>query len=39
MKISGSEIKQVDKCTYLGSVMEKNGMIQNEINERIIKAS
>jgi hypothetical protein len=39
MKISGSKIKQVDRFTYLGSMVEKNGKIQNEINERIRRAS
>jgi hypothetical protein len=38
MKISGSEIKQVDRFTSLGSMEEKNSEIQNEINERIKKA-
>jgi hypothetical protein len=35
MKISKSEIKQFNRFTYLGSMVEKNGEIQNEINERI----
>jgi hypothetical protein len=39
MKISASEIKQVDVFTYLGSEIEKNGEIQNDTNERIRKAS
>jgi hypothetical protein len=39
IKTSGSELKQVDRFTYLGSVVEKSGMIRNEINERIRKAS
>jgi hypothetical protein len=38
VKINGREIK-VDKSVYLGSVVEKNGKIQNEINERNGKAS
>jgi hypothetical protein len=39
MKISRSQIKQADRFTCLGSVAEKNGQIQDEINERIRKAS
>jgi hypothetical protein len=39
VKINGKEIKYVDKFVYLGSVVEKNGNIQNEIHERIGKAS
>jgi hypothetical protein len=39
VKISGSETKQVGKFTYLGSVVEKNGKIPNEINESIRNAS
>jgi Asp-tRNA(Asn)/Glu-tRNA(Gln) amidotransferase C subunit len=39
MKISGSEIKQVNRFTYLESMEEENGKIQNEINERIRKVS
>jgi hypothetical protein len=35
MKLDGNDIKEVDTFTYLG----KNGKIQNEINERIRKAS
>jgi hypothetical protein len=35
MKISGSKIKEVNRFTYLGSVVEKNGEIQSEINKRI----
>jgi hypothetical protein len=35
MKISRSKIKQVNRFTYLGSVVGKNGEIQNEINKRI----
>jgi hypothetical protein len=38
MKTSGSEIKQIDIFAYLGSMVEKNGKIQNEINKRIRKA-
>jgi hypothetical protein len=33
VKINGKEIKEVDKFVYLGSVLEKNGTIQNEMNE------
>jgi hypothetical protein len=33
MEISGSEINQVNRFTYLGRVVEKNGGIQNEIKE------
>jgi hypothetical protein len=36
VSINGREIKEVDKSVYLESVVEKNGKIQNEINERII---
>jgi hypothetical protein len=39
MKISGSEIKQVDRFTCLGNMVEKNGDIQIAMNERIRKAS
>jgi adenylate cyclase class IV len=39
MKISGSKIKQVDRFTYLRSMVEKNGKIHNEINIRIRKAT
>jgi hypothetical protein len=39
MKVSGSKIKQVSTFTYLGSMVEKNSEEQNEINERIRKAS
>jgi endonuclease III len=39
MKISGSEIKQVDRFTYTGGVAEKNSEIQNEVNKRIRKAT
>jgi hypothetical protein len=39
VKINGKDIKEVDKSVYLGSVVEKNGKIQNEINERTGKAS
>jgi hypothetical protein len=35
MKINGKEIKEADKLVYLGSVVEKNGKIQNKIKERI----
>jgi hypothetical protein len=38
VKINGEEVKEVDKFVYLGSVVEKNGKIQNEISERIGKA-
>jgi hypothetical protein len=37
VKINGKGTKEVDKFVYLGSVVEKSGKIQNEINE--IKAS
>jgi hypothetical protein len=36
---SGSEIKQVERFTYPGSVEENNGEIKSKINERIRKAS
>jgi hypothetical protein len=39
MKVSGSEIKQFERFSYLKSVVEKNLEIQNEINEIIRKAS
>jgi hypothetical protein len=32
VKINGKGIKEVDKFVYLGSVVEKNGNIQNETN-------
>jgi hypothetical protein len=32
-------MKQVSRFTYLGSMVEKNGEIQNEINKRIRKAT
>jgi uncharacterized protein YwgA len=38
MKISRSEIKQ-DRFTYLSSMIQKKGEIQNEINETIRKSS
>jgi hypothetical protein len=38
VKINGTEMK-VDKFIYLQSVVEKNGKIQNEINERTGKVS
>jgi hypothetical protein len=34
MKLDGNDIKEVDTFTYLGSCINKNGKIQNEINER-----
>jgi hypothetical protein len=30
--MNGKEIKEVDKLLFLLSLLEKNGMIQNEIN-------
>jgi hypothetical protein len=39
MNISRNEIKQFDRFTYLGSVVEQKSEIQNEINERIRMAS
>jgi hypothetical protein len=39
MKLDGKDIKEVDTFTYLGSCINKNRKIQNEINERIRKAS
>jgi hypothetical protein len=39
VKMNRREIKEVIKSVYLGSVVEKNGKIQNEISERIGKAS
>jgi hypothetical protein len=38
VKINGKQIKEVDKFVCLGSMVEKNGKTQNEINERIGKA-
>jgi hypothetical protein len=35
MKINEREIKQVNRFTYLGSVVEKIGGIQKEINKNI----
>jgi hypothetical protein len=32
MKPDGNDIKEVDTFTYLGSCINKNGKIQNEIN-------
>jgi hypothetical protein len=34
VKINRKETKEVDQFVYLGSVEEKNGRIQNKINER-----
>jgi hypothetical protein len=34
MKLDWKDIKEVDTFTYLGSNINKNGKIQNEINER-----
>jgi uncharacterized protein (UPF0248 family) len=39
MKIRGSDIKQVDRFTYLGRMVEKNSNIENEINKGTRKAS
>jgi hypothetical protein len=39
MKPDGKDIKEVDAFIYLGSSINKSGKIQNEINERIRKAS
>jgi hypothetical protein len=39
MKLDGKDIKEVHTFIYLGSSINKNGKIQNEINERIRKAS
>jgi hypothetical protein len=39
MKLDGNDIKEVETFTYLGSCINKNGKIQNEINERKRKAS
>jgi hypothetical protein len=39
MKLDRNDIKEVDTFTYLGSCINKNEKIQNEINERIRKAS
>jgi PP-loop superfamily ATP-utilizing enzyme len=39
MKLDGKDIKEEDTFTYLSSCINKNGKIQNEINERIRKAS
>jgi hypothetical protein len=35
---NGKEIKEVDKFDYLERMVEKNGKIQNAINERLGKA-
>ena len=37
--LKGIHLKEVDTFSYLGSVVTVNGKIQNEINERIKKAS
>jgi hypothetical protein len=39
MKISRSQIKQVNRFTYLRNSREKNSEIQYEINKRISKAT
>jgi hypothetical protein len=39
MKMHESGIKQVNRFTYLGSMIEKKGEIEDEISERIRKAS
>jgi hypothetical protein len=39
MKLDGNDIKEVDTFTYLGSCINENGKTQNEIDERIRKAS
>jgi uncharacterized iron-regulated protein len=39
MKINRSKIKQVHIFTYLGSMVQKNDEIQNEINERTRNAT
>jgi hypothetical protein len=39
MKINERAMQQVNRFTYLGSVVEEIGEIQKEINERIRKAS
>jgi hypothetical protein len=39
MKLDGKDIKEVDTFIRLGSSINNNGKIQNEINERIRKAS
>jgi hypothetical protein len=39
MKASGSKIKHVERFTYLGSIVEENGEILNEINKGIRKTS
>jgi hypothetical protein len=39
VKISGKEIKAVNKFVYLKCVVEKNVKIQNDINERTGNAS
>jgi hypothetical protein len=33
------EIKEVDKFVYLGNMVEKNGTVQNKVNERIGRGS
>jgi hypothetical protein len=38
MKLDRKDIKEVDTFIYLGSSINKNGKIQNEINERMRKA-
>ena len=37
INLKGSELKEVDTFSYLGSVVTRNGKIQNEVNERIKK--
>lgn len=38
IQINGQEIEQVDSYKYLGSIIESNGRIDKEINERMGKA-
>jgi hypothetical protein len=39
MKLDGKDIKEADTFIYLGSNINTSGKIQNEIKERIKKAS
>jgi hypothetical protein len=39
VKMNEKEINEIDKFVYLGSAVDKNGKIQNDINEEIGKAS
>ena len=39
MLMEGGEIEMVDKFTYLGSVVSKDGDVMNDVNSGIAKAS